>query len=216
MQKPKVAVIGAGLGGATCAALFQQAGYPVEVYEQAPVFTRLGAGIHLGPNCVRVLNHIGLERELLEVAVRPKAWNSLMWDTGKPLFSLPLRDVAEKLYGAAYITMHRGDLHAMLIEAVAPAKINFGKQVVDLAQDDKTVRMKFADGSTTSADIVVGADGVFSRVREWMFGAAEPIYTGYIGHRASIPAKNLERVGALSFEDHAKWWAHDRHLIVYF
>ena len=111
MQKPRIAVIGAGLGGATCAALFQQAGYPVDVYEQAPVFTRLGAGIHLGPNCVRVLNHLGLERRLLEIGVRPKAWNSLMWDTGEPLFSLPLKGVAEELYGAAYLTMHRGDLH---------------------------------------------------------------------------------------------------------
>jgi 6-hydroxynicotinate 3-monooxygenase len=216
MQKPRIAVIGAGLGGATCAALFQQAGYPVDVYEQAPVFTRLGAGIHLGPNCVRVLNHLGLERRLLEIAVRPKAWNSLMWDTGEPLFSLPLKDVAEELYGAAYLTMHRGDLHALLIGTVASARIHFGRRLVDLQQDAKTVRMKFADGSAAAADVVIGADGVFSCVREWMFGQAEPIYTGYIGHRAVIPAKNLERLGPLSFQDHAKWWAPDRHLIVYF
>ena len=212
-RKPTIAIIGAGLGGATCAALFQQAGYVVDVYEQAPVFTRLGAGIHLGPNCVRVLNHIGLERPLLEIAVRPKAWNSLMWDTGKPLFSLPLKDVAEKLYGAAYVTMHRGDMHALLIEAVDAKSIHFGKRLTGLAQDARGVRMAFADGGTASADVVIGADGVFSYVREWMFGPQDPIYTGYIGHRASIPAKNLK---PLSFEDHAKWWAPDRHLIVYF
>ena len=99
MNVPKrieIAVIGAGLGGATCAALFQQAGYQVDVYEQASEFTRLGAGIHLGPNCVRVLNHIGLKQRLLETAVRPAAWDSLMWDTGEILFSLPLRNVAEQ------------------------------------------------------------------------------------------------------------------------
>ena len=212
-HKPKIAIIGAGLGGATCAALFQQAGYQVDVYEQAPSFTRLGAGIHLGPNCVRVLNHIGLERALLNFAVRPIAWNSLMWDSGEPLFSLPLKDVAERLYGAAYVTVHRGDMHALLIDAVETKNIHFGKRLTDLEQDATSVRIKFADGSFTSADVLIGADGVFSRVREWMFGAADPIYTGYIGHRASIPAKNL---GRLSFQDHAKWWAPDRHLIVYF
>src|SRR5581483_7014287 len=105
-HKPRIAIIGSGLGGATCAALFKQAGYPVDVYEQAPSFTRLGAGIHLGPNCVRILNRIGLEQVLLDFAVRPVAWNSLMWDTGVPLFSLPLKDVAERLYGAAYVTVH--------------------------------------------------------------------------------------------------------------
>jgi 6-hydroxynicotinate 3-monooxygenase len=73
--------------------------------------------------------------------------------------------------------------------------------------------LTFADGTKASADVVIGADGVFSKVREWMFGAEPPIYSGYIGHRASIPARNL---GQLSFEDHAKWWAPDRHLIVYF
>jgi 6-hydroxynicotinate 3-monooxygenase len=209
----RIAIIGAGLGGVTCAILFQRSGYHIDVYEQAPVFTRLGAGIHLGPNCVRVFNHIGIGEKLLEFAVLPKAWNSLQWDSGECLFSLPLRDVAEQLYGAAYVTVHRGDMHALLIDAVAPGTIHFGKQLIDLDQDASSVRMLFADGSTGHADIVVGADGVFSKVREWLFGPQEPIYTGYIGHRAFIPARNL---GQLSFEDHAKWWAPDRHLIVYF
>jgi 6-hydroxynicotinate 3-monooxygenase len=212
-KRPRIAIIGAGLGGATCAALFQRAGYHVDVYEQAPEFTRLGAGIHLGPNCVRILNNIGIGPQILEIAVRPAAWNSLMWDSGECLFSLPLRGVAEQRYGAAYVTMHRGDMHSLLIDAVLPGAIHFGKQLVDLDQDVSCVRMKFADGSSASADIVIGADGVFSRVREWLLGPEEPIYTGYIGHRASIPARNL---GHLCFEDHAKWWAPDRHLIVYF
>jgi 6-hydroxynicotinate 3-monooxygenase len=212
-RRPRIAVIGAGLGGAACAALFQKSGYQVDIYEQAEEFVRLGAGIHLGPNCVRVLNHIGLRERILDIAVRPVAWNSLMWDTNEYLFSLPLREVAEEKYGAAYVTMHRGDMHALLIDAVSPGTIHFGKKLIDLEQDAAGVRMTFADGTKESADVVIGADGVFSKVREWMFGAELPIYSGYIGHRASIPARNL---GPLSFEDHAKWWAPDRHLIVYF
>src|SRR4029077_8370825 len=184
-KHPKIAIIGAGLGGATCGALFQQAGYQVDVYEQASEFIRVGAGIHLGPNCVRILNRIGLKQGLLQTAIRPAAWNSLMWDTGEVLFSLPLRDVAEQRYGAAYLTMHRGDMHAFLIDALSPGTIQFGKRLVDLEQEPSSVRMKFADGSGALADIVIGADGVFSKVREWMFGPGEPVYSGYIGHRAS-------------------------------
>ena len=68
----RIAIIGAGLGGATCAILFERSGFHTDVYEQAPAFTRLGAGIHLGPNCVRVFNHIGIGKNLLEFVFSPK------------------------------------------------------------------------------------------------------------------------------------------------
>jgi 6-hydroxynicotinate 3-monooxygenase len=211
--KPYIGIIGAGLGGAAAAALLQASGYHVDVYEQASSIVRLGAGIHLGPNCVKVLNRIGVGRKLLDIAVRPAAWVSRMWDTGDIIASLPLRDVAEARYGAAYVTMHRGDMHALLISAVAPGTIHFDKRLVDLDPCASSVVLKFEDCSKASANIVIGADGVHSRVREWMLGAERPVYSGYIGHRTIFPA---ERLGDLKIDDLAKWWAHDRHLIVYF
>ena len=158
------------MGGAACAALFQRAGYHVDVYEQAPQFNRLGAGIHLGPNCVRILNHIGIGPQILEIAVRPAAWNSLMWDSGECLFSLPLREVAEQRYGAAYVTMHRGDMHSLLIDAVLPGAIQFGKRLVDLDQDASCVRMSFADGSSASAESSSARTGFFRRSENGYWG----------------------------------------------
>jgi 6-hydroxynicotinate 3-monooxygenase len=211
--KPRIAIIGAGLGGLTAGALLQQSKYQVDIYEQAHTIVRLGAGIHLGPNCVRELYRIGIGQRLVDYAVRPTAWVSRMWDTGEILASLPLRDVSEKRYGAAYLTVHRGDMHAMLFTGVAPGSVHFGKRLIDLGPGASSVLMKFDDGSSASADIVIGADGVRSRVREWMLGAEPPIYSGYIGHRVIFPAS---RLGDLQIDDLTKWWAPDRHLLVYF
>lgn len=211
--KPRVAIIGAGIGGLTAAALLQQSGYRVDIYEQAPTIVRLGAGIHLGPNCVRELHRIGIGQKLVDYAVRPTAWVSRMWDTGEILASLSLRDIAEQRYGAAYLTVHRGDMHTMLVTTVTPDAIHFCKRLIDLDPGASSVLMKFDDGSNATADIVIGADGVHSRVREWMLGAQPPIYSGYIGHRVIFPTS---RLGDLQIDDLTKWWAPDRHLIVYF
>jgi 6-hydroxynicotinate 3-monooxygenase len=211
--KPRVAIIGAGPGGLTAGALLQASGYHVDIYEQTPSIVRLGAGIHLGPNCIKVLNRIGIGGQMVEHAVRPTAWVSRMWDTGEILASQPLKDVSEARYGASYITIHRGDMHGMLVTTVAPGTIHFNKQLVDLDPNAASVTMEFADGGTARADIVIGADGVHSRVREWMLGAEPPIYSGYIGHRVTFPS---DRLGDLKIDDLTKWWAPDRHLIVYF
>jgi 6-hydroxynicotinate 3-monooxygenase len=211
--KPRVAIIGAGPGGLTAGALLQASDYHVDIYEQAPTIVRLGAGIHLGPNCIKVLNRIGIGQKMVEYAVRPTAWVSRMWDTGEILGSQPLKDFSEERYGAAYITIHRGDMHAMLVNTVTPGTIQFGKRLINLDQTATAVAMEFADGDTAHADIVIGADGVHSRVREWMLGAERPIYSGYIGHRVIFPS---ERLGPLQVDDLTKWWAPDRHLIVYY
>ena len=211
--KPRVAIIGAGPGGLTAGALLQRSGYQVDIYEQAPTIVRLGAGIHLGPNCIKVLNRIGVGHKMVEYAVRPTAWVSRMWDTGEILASQPLKDFSDAHYGASYITIHRGDMHGMLVTTVAPGTIRFGKRLIGLDQDATSVTMEFADGSTARADIVIGADGIHSYVREWMLGAERPIYSGYIGHRVIFPS---DRLGDLKIDDLTKWWAPDRHLIVYF
>ena len=211
--KPRIGIVGAGLGGLTAGALLQAAGYHIDIYEQAPSIVRLGAGIHLGPNCVKVLNRTSIGQKLIDFAVQPDAWVSRMWDTGEVLASLPLKGVSEARYGAPYLTVHRGDMHAMLVDAVAPGTIHFAKRLVDLSPDSSSVTMKFEDGSSAQADIVIGADGVHSRCREWILGPERPIYSGYIGHRITFPA---ERLGDLKIDDLTKWWAPDRHLIIYF
>lgn len=209
----QIAIIGAGLGGSAAAALLQQAGYDAIVYEQAPQFSRLGAGIHVSPNVMHVMRRIGIEERLREIGLRPLTWKSRDWDTGAVSFEFPLGDGAEARYGAPYLILHRGDYHAELMRAVRPGTIRFSKRLVALDQGASNVRMKFADGSEERADLVIGADGVNSIVREILLGPEKPIYTGYIAHR-SIFLRAL--LGGMELDDCTKWWSDDRHIVVYY
>jgi len=211
--RKRIAVIGAGLGGAAAAALLQQRGCDVQVYDQAPSFGRLGAGIHLGPNVIKVLDRVGIADELCRTGVEPERWLSRAWDSGDTLFSLPLKGLSEERYGARYLTVHRGDFHALLIQALAADSLHYGKKLTGLRQSSDQATMTFADGSTAEADLVIGADGLNSVVREALLGKEAPVYTGVVGHRVMIPA---ERLGGEKIADFTKWWANDRHFIVYY
>lgn len=209
----RIAIIGAGLGGTAAASLLQQAGYDAIVYEQAPQFSRLGAGIHVSPNVTHVMRRIGIEKRLREIGLRPQTWKSRDWDTGAVSFDFPLGDTAEARYGAPYLILHRGDYHAELMRAVKPGTIRFSKRLIALDQDQSNVRMRFADGTEERADLVIGADGVNSMVREILLGPEKPTYTGYIAHRSIFPRALL---GDMELDDCTKWWSDDRHIVVYY
>src|ERR1700679_1280352 len=117
-RNTRIAVVGAGLGGATVAALLQREGFDVRLYEQAGAFERIGAGIHVSANVMKVLRHLGAEAGLSQIGIHPDKFTSRKWDTGDVLFELPLGNVGEKTYGASYITVHRNDLHAAILEKV--------------------------------------------------------------------------------------------------
>ena len=120
MKKPRIAIVGAGLGGTAAAALMQRAGYQVRLYEQAPAFSRLGAGIHLGPNVMKIMRRMDCEDALNVMGSHPDYWYSRDWKTGEAIAQIPLGEFALKEYGASYLTVHRGDFHALMTEAVAP------------------------------------------------------------------------------------------------
>ncbi|CAN7747795.1 FAD-dependent monooxygenase [Caballeronia sp. LjRoot31] len=213
MSKPRIAIIGAGLGGTAAAALMQRAGYPVRLYEQAPSFSRLGAGIHLGPNVMKIMRRMDCEDALNVMGSHPDFWYSRDWKTGEAIAQIPLGDFALKEYGASYLTVHRGDFHALMTEAVAPGTIEFNKCLSGIEEVDNEVRLTFADGSVETADIVIGADGVNSKIRDHLLGAEPPRYTGYVAHRAVFPASLL---GSDPFDLCVKWWSEDRHMMVYY
>jgi 6-hydroxynicotinate 3-monooxygenase len=213
MSKPRIAIVGAGLGGTAAAALMQRAGYSVRLYEQAPGFSRLGAGIHLGPNVMKIMRRIDCEDALNVMGSHPDFWYSRDWKSGDAIAQIPLGDFALKEYGATYLTVHRGDFHALMTEAVAPGTIEFNKCLTNIEETDKDVRLTFADGSVEIADIVIGADGVNSKLRDHLLGAEPPRYTGYVAHRAVFPASLL---GTDPFDLCVKWWSEDRHMMVYY
>lgn len=210
----KIAIVGAGLGGAAAATLLQKAGFQVDVYEQAPAFSRIGAGIHMGPNIMKIFRRMGIEQQLSEMGSHPDFWFSRDGATGDYLSRIPLGEFARKEYGAAYITVHRGDLHALQMSTIAPGTTHFNKCLTRLEETDTHVNLYFSDGTSTQADIVIGADGINSKIREELLGAEKPLYSGWVAHRALIRSEELTRYN-LNFENCVKWWSEDRHMMVY-
>ncbi|MFF5106140.1 FAD-dependent monooxygenase [Streptomyces sp. NPDC000134] len=187
---PHVAVVGAGLGGLAAAGVLLRAGATVDVYEQAPVLGEAGVGMHLGSNGSRLLFRWGLEEALRAVAVRPDALEVRAPD-GRLLVRRPMGDTWEKEYGAPHLTVLRSDLHALLADRVPSGRIHLGARLKSVAEDGDGVRLRFADGRQTSADLVVGADGVHSVVRRAVAGEERPVFSGSSALRGVVPAADV-------------------------
>lgn len=212
-KNQRVAVVGAGLGGLTVAGFLQRAGFPVKVYEQAPTFSRIGAGIILSANVSKVLRRLGLEEDLIAAGIKSRSYVSRAWDSGEVLAEFVFDAESERRYGGPYVHIHRGDLHAVLERGVAPGTITFNHQLVDLRQSSGSLRLIFANGAAVEADIVVGADGIRSKVREVLLGPEPPQFVGAVAYRAIFPA---QRLGAFAIPDCTKWWGTDRHCLPYY
>ncbi|MBP0616930.1 FAD-dependent monooxygenase [Jiella mangrovi] len=215
IEKVDIAIIGAGLGGAAAMALLYKAGFAVHTFEQAPEFTRLGAGIHIGPNVMKIFREIGLEQHLADVGSHPDYWFSRDGNTGEYLSKIRLGDFAKKEYGAPYITIHRGDMHAVQIEALPQDRVHFGYKLVDIEEREDEVLLSFENGQQIAAGLVIGADGINSAIREKLLGVEKPRFSGWIGHRALINMDKL-RASGLEFEPCVKWWWEaSRHIMAY-
>src|SRR5579863_9322298 len=214
MSKMSVAVIGAGMGGLATAAGLTRAGLDVTVYEQATKFARLGAGIQIGCNAMKVLRGWGLEPMLRREAFYPRSWNNREYDTGNIRFDMIFGPAAEEKYGAPYLLGHRGDLHAALASAVPPELIRLDHKLVGFEQlADHRVKLRFANGVSELVDAILAADGVHSFVKDQMFGGQEPNFTGRIAYRTVFPASLLN---GYQIDDCTKWWGPDRHIVIYF
>jgi 2-polyprenyl-6-methoxyphenol hydroxylase-like FAD-dependent oxidoreductase len=210
-NKLSIAVVGAGMGGLAVAATLRQAGFAVEVYEQAQRFRRIGAGIQMMPNSMKVLRGIGVEDRLRAIAFAPYSHLNRDGYTGEMTRELPM---PESLYGAPYLCMHRADLHDALLSAVPAETIHLNKKLIGLDQMNGQVTLSFADGTTAEADAVVGADGVHSTVRDIVVGPDEPIHKGRIAYRAVFPAALM---GGFDIgRSRTKWWGTDRHIVIYY
>jgi 6-hydroxynicotinate 3-monooxygenase len=212
-RKTQIAVVGAGLGGLTVAGFLQRAGFAVTVYEQAPTFSRIGAGIILSANAMKVLRRLGVEDELIRTGIKPQCFVSRAWDTGATMYEIYFDQASEKRYGGPYLNIHRGDLHDILAQAVAPKTIAFDHQLVDLKKSKDRYSLRFGNGAAAQVDIVIGADGIRSKVREFLLDGQPPRFVGAVAHRAIFPS---ERLDGFKIPDCTKWWGRDRHSLPYF
>jgi salicylate hydroxylase len=193
MAKPRILVAGAGIGGLTAALALLKRGFDVDVYEQARELKEIGAGLQLSANGNRVLYALGVGDELERLACEATGKEVRLWNTGQTwkLFDLGVESVAR--YGFPYFTVYRPDLLEMLAQAVRRAKpdaVHLGARCTGCVQDGGRVILRF-EGGEAAGDALVGADGVHSRVRQALFGADAPEFTGIVAWRGTIPMSRL-------------------------
>ncbi len=190
----KAVIVGAGIGGLTTALAFQHFGWQVEVLEKAPAIRELGAGLQISPNGMKVLRALGLESEIIADGFAPQSLELRLAVSGQPVFQIALGERSERRWGASYQHVHRGDLVAILasaLEARAPGTLKTGAAVTGYRQDAAGVHALRNGHAPVRGDILIGADGIHSTLREQMLGPDRPRFTGNTAWRASVPVDCL-------------------------
>ena len=189
----KVVIAGGGIGGLAAALACAQQGVPVQLLERAAQLSEVGAGIQMGPNVTRILQAWGLGQALAQVAAFPKLLQARDAQTGQVLGNLRLGDRAQAMYGAPYATIHRADLQEMLLAAVQAAGVDvrLGQTVQGWRETTEGLQVDTVDGPSVPADALIGADGVWSAVRQQLSGDAPARFTGHLAYRALVAQADL-------------------------
>jgi len=194
----QILIAGGGIGGLSAALACHRAGWRVCLHERASAFAEVGAGVQLGPNAVRCLDAWGLMAPLRAVACFPEVLQVRSAFDGTPLAGMRLGRTMVERYGAAYATVHRADLHDLLLQAVRglpDVQLHLCHRLMHFSQERRVVsaRVRTADGGERQieADALLGADGLHSRVRAVMLGRDAEETAGHVAYRAVVPQEAL-------------------------
>ena len=212
---PHILIAGGGIGGLTAATILAKNGCKVDLLEQAPAFTDIGAGLQLSPNAMQVHAAIGTAAAISEAGFTPDFAALRDFKTGKTYLKTPLHDLCPNRYGQPYIHIHRADLQSLLVQAAKDAgvTIHLGCAAQTISQSDNAVSVETNIGRFTG-DVLIGADGIRSVVREHIHGEMAPRFTGQIAWRGTVatndlPAEMLPRAANV-------WMGPNRHFVAYY
>jgi salicylate hydroxylase len=216
MKGDAVLIAGGGIGGLAAALACHRAGAAVRVFERAPVFGEVGAGIQIGPNVTRILHRWGLAEALAQVAAFPDRLQVRSAKTGSELGVLPLGARTLQRYGAPYATVHRADLHRLLSTAwrdQGAAAPELGSAIRNFSASATSVDVQLEDGRQWSGAALVGADGLWSQVRQGLLDDGVPQPTGHLAYRALLQQQELPP--ALRSQQVTVWLGPRLHVVQY-
>jgi salicylate hydroxylase len=210
-------IAGGGIAGMAAGFAAARAGWRATVFERAPEFSEVGAGVQLGPNVTRILQAWGLGEALKQVAAFPSGLHARSMATGEVLATLPLKDATAR-YGAPYVTIHRADLHGLLLQAARRqgVEVQSDAAVLRVAQSADAVAldvMQQGRAQQHTASVAVAADGVWSPLRQQLLGDGLPTFTGHIAYRALVTQADLP--AHLRSQDISVWMGSQAHVVSY-
>jgi len=209
-------IAGGGIGGLVAALVLARQGLVAQVLEQADALGEIGAGIQLGPNVFRMFEHLGLTEPIRQVAYFPP--NLVMRDvsSGELIVRSPVGEHALATYRQPYGVIYRADLHQVLLQAcraLPSVGLHVKSKVTGYSQRDGSVDVQLADGRQLQAAALIGADGLWSRVREQVVGDGKPRVSGHIAYRAVLPMSEVPP--HLYSPDVTLWGGEKTHLVHY-
>ena len=212
----RVLIAGGGIGGLTAALCCLHFGHDVTVLEQADAFGEVGAGIQIPPNAMKVLSALNLQDQIAAKAFSPEAIETRMGISGAEIFNIPLTAHVINKWGAPYLHIHRADYIAVLVEALqtrAPGALHLNTSVAGYEQNDDCVSVKLTNSEHIQGDVLVGADGIHSKIRDQMLGPEQPRFTGNVAWRTVVPVKKLGKDAPPPTA--CAWMGKRRHAVTY-
>ena len=201
----RAVVVGGGIGGTAAAVALARAGIDVQVHEQAQQLTEVGAGVSLAPNGLRMLDHLGVGEEIARLGARHVS-TQLRLSDGRPARHEP----HQFAQAGRNVGIHRADLLALLVERLPPGTVRTGHRCTGFSQDTSSAMVDFADGTTATADVVIGADGIHSVLQGFVVEPAEPIFSGVVAYRGLVPRLDGYPAGTLRM-----WVGESKHFLVF-
>ncbi len=211
-RAPRIAIIGGGIGGLAAALALERRGAETVVCEQSPALSEIGAGLNLTPNAIKALRALGLEDKVYAIGSGSDWLTIRSWKSGRVISRMRRGDFPKK-FGAPNMGVHRADLLDVLSGALASTEIRLNARCIGVEGRAHEAVARFADGSAIEADIVVGADGIHSVVRNSLFGADAPRFTGCICWRGMAPSDAIPP--DIDTSEGAMWLGPHGHVVHY-
>ncbi len=190
-KNSKALIVGGGIGGLSAALALRQIGMDVTVFESVNEVKEVGAGVTIWPNAVRALRKLGVVDALQAIGL-PAIYRTILTWQGKLLSEIRVDRLADQM-GSSIMLVHRAALQSALLQALGEADVQLGAKCVGITQDEGRVQAQFEDGRETQGDLLIGADGGRSVVRQHLFGEKKVRYAGYTSWRgiASVEEKHI-------------------------